>query len=208
MKRHVVLLCTLILLTAIPALAEDRTDAQATLARDVVRMWDADIGGATILAFVRQHAGNVTFTADDVLMFREAGMSERVIRDLLDATSGVSPSRRAYRYDSPAYYPRYYPSAYPWWYYGGPYLDIHVGGHFGGHYNQHHYGFGHGGLGHGFVGGHSFSRVHSTGGGHFFSRGHSSGGHGSSRSHSSGGHSGGHRGGHSGGGHSGGHGRH
>lgn len=208
MKRSAVLLCTLMLL-AIPALAADRTEDSASLTRDVVRMWDADIGGSTILAFVRQHAGTVTFTADDVLMFREAGMSERVIRDLLDAASDRSPSRRAYRYDSP-YYPRYYPSSYPWWYYGGPYLDIHFGGHFGGHYNRHHYGhgYGHGGLGHGSVGGHSFSRVHSSGGSHFFSRGHSSGGHRSSGSHSSGGHSGGHRGGHSGGGHSGGHGRH
>lgn len=202
MKQSVVLLCSLLFFAG-PAFAADRN--AGSLARDVVRMWDADIGDATILAFVRQHAGEVSFTADEVLMFRDAGMSGRVIRDLLDAASGASNSRRAYRLDSPAYYPSYYPTAYPWWYYGAPHFAIHLGGHPGGHYNQHYYG--HDRLGHGYghdsFAGDSFSRAHLTGGGGHVARPHGSRGH-VSRSHGSGGQ---HGGAHSGG-HSGGHGRH
>lgn len=106
----------------------------------VVRMWKAGVSADTILLFIRQEGG--IFSADDVAVMAEAGLSDRFIRDLIKAASSSRDSGDAR--SSPAYYPTsyyysYYDPRYPRWLYGGSYFGIRLGGYFGSHYYGHHY---------------------------------------------------------------------
>lgn len=119
---------------------------------DVIRMTKAGVDEDTIIQFVKKTRGPIELTGDDVVAMKEAGVTQKVIRTVVDEADGrgrdnydgrrnvvvVSPYAYPYAYPYPYYYdPFYYP------YYWGPSVSFSFGfggyRHFGG-------GFGHGGF--------------------------------------------------------------
>ncbi|VAW76443.1 hypothetical protein MNBD_GAMMA13-1023 [hydrothermal vent metagenome] len=157
---------------------------------DIVLLSQRDVSDETILVLLQNREIGFTLGAKDVDSLLEAGVSEEVIRYLLQKTASAP---------LPTYAPVTYVVPYPSYYYRPYYSGTSL-------YRHHYYGVGH----HRWT--HAPASLHfaHTGGGHSRGLGHrsSSIGHRSIGHRSSGGHSRshsfGHRGGHSGG-HGGGH---
>ena len=208
--RRTIFAVALLLIAALPAFAMTRT---VMVVDDVIRMSQAGVGDAEIIAFINKNTTPFEINGDDVIAMQNAKVSPAVMTTVLDASVASMRAARSSapntHYDSsapaqgsssttvvvpPAYgypyngysYPYYDGYAYPYYGYGYPYY---------GYYSPYWwypsvsigFGFGYYGgyYGHGYYG-------H---GGYY-------GGHGGYH----GGHGGGHGGGHSGGGHGGGHG--
>jgi hypothetical protein len=118
---------------------------------DVIRMTKAGVDEGTIIQFVKKTRGPIDLTGNDIVAMKEAGVTQKVIRTVIDEADGRDrdsyDGRRSVVVVSPYAYP--YPYYYdPFWYpyYWGPSLSFSFGfggyRHFGG-------GFGHGGHFHG-----------------------------------------------------------
>lgn len=111
---------------------------------DVIRMTKAGVDEDTIIQFVKKTRGPIDLTGDDVVAMKEAGVTQKVIRTVVDEADGRDRdhSDRRVVVVAPYAYPYGYPYGYydPFWYpyYWGP--SISVGFGFGGY---HHFGGGH-----------------------------------------------------------------
>ena len=125
-----------------------------SVSSDVIRMTKAGVDEETIIEFVKKTRGPIELTGDDVVAMKEAGVSQKVIRAVVDEADGrdrdsydrrgnvvvVAPYAYPYGYPYPYYYSPYYP-------YYGPSLYLSFG--FGGFFGPRYYGFRHfGGGGH------------------------------------------------------------
>ncbi|MCH7667253.1 MAG: hypothetical protein IH936_15150 [Acidobacteria bacterium] len=143
---------------------------------DVILLARADISDETILAFLDYREVDFELGPDEILGLREAGVSEEIIRYLLERTGArleQVPVTRDYYYPS-RYYATYYgPGAgiylgasilpHSWWY---DFHYLHLGGH---HLGPNHHGltrYGHGSVSHASINGLGGHRVGHLAGGH------------------------------------------
>lgn len=211
--RTTILGALFVLVFASSAGAADRP--QASL-EDLTLLTESGISDQTILVFLDTREIGFLLDAETIARLRQQGVSEEVIRHLLERAE-VRDDRDEVVYVAPDPYPRRYYYPYHYGYGVGSYLGAAILGHWthGHHRVGHHLGGGHH-LGLSFGRSSSYG-VHYTGGGHLVG-GHGArshlGSHGSSRHsarHRGYGHGGrshgrgGHGGGHGGGGHGRGH---
>ena len=144
MRKSILAVAVLILTFAsMPLFAFSRS-----VTDDVIRMTKAGIAEDTIVEFVHKTRGPIDLNSDDILAMKDAGVSQKVIRAVVDVADNrdrdhshvVVVAPYAYGYGYGYGYPYYDPFYYPYYY--GPSLALGFGfggfyghfGHFGGHF--------------------------------------------------------------------------
>lgn len=143
MTHRLIAIFVVAIAITLPAAANDRG---ADTTRDIVKMHDAGVSDAMIYDYFASGAA-VDLTSDDIAYLTRAGISDRLLRDLLDMSGGQRQS--AARTTTAPFYSPYYGSSYdpyygsyPYWFYSGL-GHLHFAPGFGDHNYGH--GYGHGG---------------------------------------------------------------
>ena len=139
MRKSILAVAVFILAFAsVPLFAFSRS-----VTEDVIKMTKAGVAEDTIIEFVKKTRGPIDLTSDDVVAMKDAGVSQKVIRAVVDEVDtrdrDYDRGRRrdvvvvepyVYGYPYPYYYSPWY---YPYW---GPslYLSFGFGGFYGGHF--------------------------------------------------------------------------
>ena len=133
--KHAPFLVLWTLAVAFIGLAPVRTQALTVSLDDVIFLTQNDVSDETILAFLAHRRVTLPLDATDVLRLREAGVSEEIIRYLLENPYALNSVRTAYAR------PIDYYAIYPSYYYGTRLVSVTA---FPRYWHDHHYfGFAH-----------------------------------------------------------------